>query len=186
MYVENDFPYTGVDPEDPTKGGYTINDLASLTINDLYSSKSLSNNTPASVFAWRDGMDDIVQDYNSYSSQTGHYSQFTFNEFKYFLGITEIPPLFFNNCFLLTQIELPEGVCTLGKKAFHDCYNLSKLVINASEQDVLANSAQSSGRNMALAYAGKNITGGDEPEYDTTLSSCIQYLKNEGILIFNK
>lgn len=50
----------------------------------------------------------------------------SFNELKYFTGLTTLGDEAFYNCTGLTSIEIPEGVTTIGKRAFYYCSSLQE------------------------------------------------------------
>ena len=54
---------------------------------------------------------------------------YAFPEFKYFIGVTEISSSCFAGCTLLSKIELPKSIVTIGEKAFRDCSNLKRIVL---------------------------------------------------------
>lgn len=51
----------------------------------------------------------------------------SFNEFKYFTGITAIPS--FRSCKALASIEIPPSVTTIGNIAFYYCNSLTSIVV---------------------------------------------------------
>ena len=53
----------------------------------------------------------------------------SFDEFKYFTGVTEIPNLCFYNNTNLTSIICPDSLVTIGDRAFGGCSNLSYIKI---------------------------------------------------------
>jgi hypothetical protein len=60
---------------------------------------------------------------------TGNDRIETFEEFKYFTGITELDATCFNNCTSLTKIHIPDSVTVLEPDAFSNCTALTHLVI---------------------------------------------------------
>lgn len=48
----------------------------------------------------------------------------SFDEFRFFTGVTEIPDKCFENCALLKRISLPDGVKSIGQQAFQGCSSL--------------------------------------------------------------
>ena len=56
----------------------------------------------------------------------------SFNELKYFTGLTGIPAAAFKGCINLCEITLPESIKFLGGEAFYDCKVLSSIDIPAS------------------------------------------------------
>jgi hypothetical protein len=55
----------------------------------------------------------------------------SFDEFKYFTGVTQIPSNYFSGCENLKSISLPKSLKTIGNNAFASCENLE--VVNMSE-----------------------------------------------------
>ena len=53
----------------------------------------------------------------------------SFEEFRYFTGITEIPAEWFNGRVRLKAISLPESIVTVGKDAFADCNNITRIAL---------------------------------------------------------
>lgn len=53
----------------------------------------------------------------------------TFDEFRYFTGVTTIPSGAFNGCTALTSITFPESLTTIEMWAFQNCSALTNLVI---------------------------------------------------------
>lgn len=56
----------------------------------------------------------------------------SFNELKYFTGLTGIPAAAFKGCINLCEITLPKSIKFLGGEAFYDCKVLSSIDIPAS------------------------------------------------------
>lgn len=54
---------------------------------------------------------------------------YAFPEFKYFIGVTEIYSSCFEGCTLLSKIELPKSIVTIGEMAFRDCSSLKRIVL---------------------------------------------------------
>ena len=55
-----------------------------------------------------------------------------FDEFRYFIGLTELGSSCFANCTNLTSIVVPEGVTSLGDQCFFSCSRLTSIVIPES------------------------------------------------------
>jgi len=53
----------------------------------------------------------------------------SFDELKYFTGLTSIEEEAFYNCSNLTSVTIPEGVTTIGARAFYNCSNLTSITI---------------------------------------------------------
>lgn len=51
----------------------------------------------------------------------------SFDEFRYFTGITTIPEHTFEYCKNMTSIQIPENVTTIGIEAFDNCKNLQEI-----------------------------------------------------------
>lgn len=56
-----------------------------------------------------------------------HTSITSFDELKYFVGLTTIGDVAFNGCSALTKVTIPEGVTTIGSSAFAFCSVLSEV-----------------------------------------------------------
>lgn len=126
------YPHTG------PRNGYTASDLASITSITVnhYNLSSLQENN-MSIFSFygneQDNYDSSTYDtlntngYHDDGPNTPNYVQsWTFNEFKYFTGLTELPENCFRNCTTLTEITLPDTITFVGANAFHDCWNIEK------------------------------------------------------------
>ena len=59
----------------------------------------------------------------------------SFNEFRYFIGLTELPFFAFKGCVKLREITLPESLEDLGHQTFYDCRALESIVIPALVTD---------------------------------------------------
>lgn len=57
---------------------------------------------------------------------------YSFDEFRYFTGVTSIAPRLFMGCENLTSIILPESVTTIGNNVFDYCASLTELEIPSS------------------------------------------------------
>ena len=53
----------------------------------------------------------------------------SFNELKYFTGITMIADYAFSSCTNLSEITIPENVVSIGSAAFNACYKLTDVVL---------------------------------------------------------
>lgn len=53
----------------------------------------------------------------------------SFDEFRFFTGVTVIPELMFNSWGNLTSIQLPESLTTIGMHAFRNCQSLQRITI---------------------------------------------------------
>ena len=56
----------------------------------------------------------------------------SFDELKYFTGLTSIDASAFRQCTLLTSVTIPEGVTTFGSFSFRDCSSLTSVIIPES------------------------------------------------------
>ncbi|MDO4993433.1 MAG: leucine-rich repeat domain-containing protein [Bacteroidales bacterium] len=56
----------------------------------------------------------------------------SFDELKYFTGLTSIDASAFRQCTLLTSVTIPEGVTTFGSFSFTDCSSLTSVIIPES------------------------------------------------------
>ncbi len=90
------------------------------------------------------------------------YSQYsnikTFNGFKYFVNVTEIPPYCFYNCTQLSEISLPESITSIGTQAFTYTYNLVMLDVPSSVTKLASKAIYRSGKqdqpNSKLRFLG--------------------------------
>lgn len=62
----------------------------------------------------------------------GNASITSFNELKYFTGLTGIPSAAFKGCINLYKITLPQSIKSLGSEIFYDCRALKSIDIPAS------------------------------------------------------
>ena len=53
----------------------------------------------------------------------------SFDEFRFFTGVTAIPELMFNSWVNLVSIQLPESLTTIGMHAFRNCQSLQRITI---------------------------------------------------------
>ena len=60
----------------------------------------------------------------------------TFNEFRYFKGVTSINSKAFYNCTSLTSIEIPSSVTSIGESAFDSCVALTSIEIPSSVKSI--------------------------------------------------
>ena len=60
----------------------------------------------------------------------------SFDEFRYFTGIREIPKSCFSNWALMKRITLPEGLVSIGENAFWGCRSLKSLNIPTTLTDI--------------------------------------------------
>lgn len=69
----------------------------------------------------------------------------TFDEFKYFTGVTAIPNNGFNNCTNLTSITLPSSLTSIGSLAFRYCSNLKAISFPEATVNIDRQAIQGSG-----------------------------------------
>jgi len=105
--------------------GYTIGDLQAITLTKLTSDGDSNEGPGNSVskfwcYNFQDGTDWKNPPQNK---------MWTFDEFKYFTSITEIPYDFFSNCHGLTSITIPSSVTDIYSRAFHDCWWLTNIKV---------------------------------------------------------
>jgi len=81
----------------------------------------------------------------------------SFNEFKYFTGITKIPSALFRNCPKLISITIPENVTSIGDYAFSGCTSLTQLYCMA-EAPPSASKAFVSYKYAAMNYSAVNTS----------------------------
>jgi hypothetical protein len=81
----------------------------------------------------------------------------SFNEFKYFTGITKIPSALFRNCPKLISITIPENVTSIGDYAFSGCTSLTQLYCMA-EDPPSASKAFVSYKYAAMNYSAVNTS----------------------------
>ena len=67
----------------------------------------------------------------------------SFNELKYFTGITTIPSKTFINCSKLISLTIPENVTSIDSYAFSGCTSLTQLYITAKEPPLASDAFES-------------------------------------------
>lgn len=175
-------------PHNGPNNGYTEADLAAITritVNH-YDNVSLQNNN-MSIFSFYGNEDDnyissTYDDirsvfYNEDGQNTPNYVQsWTFNEFKYFTGLTELPENCFRNCTTLTEITLPDTITYIGNEAFHDCWNIEKFDTQGRIDDISWN-------DNAINYMSKHIVGYSywDDYYGDTVDEHLEYLGSHGV-----
>lgn len=113
--------------------GFTVRDLASITENDIYKmhiSDPEETEFSASIFSryqQAPGGNYTPRVTESMDGET--IEPWTFDEFKYFTGLTRLPSNFFRGCPGLQSITLPHTIKTVEYYAFHDCYELSRITL---------------------------------------------------------
>ena len=193
-------PYTGIN-------GYTISDLGAITLDDIYCSTGGSGGW--SGLSWGEANKDYWDDptdfclsgisiFYMYSKSDGGNTSFYWNfpEFQYFTGISSIPKEMFSSCFGLQQIIIPSTVTFIGESAFHDCHNLTEVIIQNESENVdiydtpYSDDSDNNGSHSAFSYTGITMMDGDY-EYEVWWSayggeytSSLERVIGEGILAF--
>ena len=62
----------------------------------------------------------------------GQWRIYSFDEFRYFTGVTAIPNDAFNNCYNMSSIIIPQSVTSIGERAFQYCSALKTIDIPQS------------------------------------------------------
>ena len=62
----------------------------------------------------------------------GQWRIYSFDEFRYFTGVTAIPNDAFNNCYNMSSIIIPQNVTSIGERAFQYCSALKTIDIPQS------------------------------------------------------
>lgn len=168
--------------------GYTEADLAAITDTDItvshYEQQSLQNNN-MSIFSFygneKDNYDsstyDVVNSCAYHGPDNPNYVEsWTFNEFKYFTGLTELPENCFRNCTTLTEITLPDTITYVGNEAFHDCWNIEKFDTQGRIDDISWN-------DNAINYMSRHIVGDSywDDYYGNTVDAHLKYLGSHGV-----
>jgi len=148
----------GLDSRHADPNGWTADELASLTLEDIYNYNGESggtNKTGYSIFYLFDnnyGYDKSVP-----SDIEEENRMWTFDEFKYFTGISFIPRDCFRACWGLKSITIPSSVVYIQTDAFHDCYWLEKITLEDSDNNLtIDDGLYNDGYfdNSAFTYAG--------------------------------
>lgn len=82
----------------------------------------------------------------------------TFDEFKYFKGVTAIPDSGFNNCTHLTSITLPSSLTSIGQLAFRFCSNLKAINFPEATVNIDRQAIQQSGIEVITFNSNATIT----------------------------
>ena len=146
---------TAANIEPSSSKGFTIDDLASITLNDIYCEDGGSNGFEGEDFVhggWAElteeeretvYSDDFCSEatsiffcYGKGEYNNGELEEWEFPEFQYFTGITSIPDSLFDCCLALTKIIIPPSVTSIGSYAFHDCWFLTDITILNSYDNV--------------------------------------------------
>lgn len=108
----------------------------------------------------------------------------TFDEFKYFTGLTELPERFFDNCHGLKSITIPRTINKIGERAFHDCWWLENIELQYSSTPLQVLDCDYFDGSSAFIYTSvcldPNWDGGEDEEdaYDGTYISSLDRLQN--------
>ena len=89
----------------------------------------------------------------------------SFNEFKYFTGITTIPSDAFKNCSKLISITIPENITSIEQNAFYGCTSLTQLYCMAEEPPTVSSAFESNivGVTLYVPASGYNYYSTQEP-----------------------
>ena len=130
FYILDD---NGIPHEDPD--GYTIGELQAITAEGENGILRPFNS------GWEDESKkgtrfSIFNCYNYYDgtswSNPPQNALWTFDEFKYFTGLTELPERFFDNCHGLKSIIIPRTINKISEHVFHDCWWLENIELQYS------------------------------------------------------
>ena len=88
-------------------------------------------NKDGEISMWEAAAADNIPSFDSYELTS-------FNELKYFTGITTIPSKAFINCSKLISITIPENVTSIGDNAFSGCTSLTQLYCMAEEPPLVS------------------------------------------------
>ena len=149
---------TAANIEPSTSAGFTISDLAAITLDKIYCQNAGSGgfeNEDGYYGGYAELTEEERQDYEGFCEQgysifymygkidwfnngqsINDITQWEFPEFQYFTGITQIPRSMFDNCLGLTSITIPSSVTSIGSLAFHDCHLLTDVTILNSQNNV--------------------------------------------------
>lgn len=100
--------------------GYTVSDLATVTLQNIYN--DIDDEVDPKPGG---GYFEKCSIFSYYDDNTS----WTFDEFKYFTGLTVIPEAFFIGCKGLTSITLPHTITSVEYCAFKDCNNLTSITL---------------------------------------------------------
>ena len=100
----------------------------------------------------------------------------SFDEFRYFTGITSISNSPFKNCSSLTSVTIPEGVTTIGSSPFSNCSSLKSVTIPSSVTSI-GYSAFSGCSSLTSIYI-YDIASWCKIRFDYSQSNPLYYAKN--------
>ena len=111
-------------------------------------------NKDGEISMWEAAAADNIPSFDSYELTS-------FNELKYFTGITTIPSKAFINCSKLISITIPENVTSIGDNAFSGCTSLTQLYCMAEETPLVSSAFESYYQYPELRYSAvdkSNVT----------------------------
>lgn len=140
---------TAANIEPSSSDGFTIDDLASITLNDIYCEDGgsggfddgrgyaeIEDPEEYGYTGFCERAASIFYAYGKGEWMDNDLEEWEFPEFQYFTGITSLPMSFFDNCLALTKIIIPPSVTSIGAYAFHDCWFLTDITILNSQNNV--------------------------------------------------
>lgn len=202
---------TAANIEPSTSEGFTISDLAAITLDDIYCQNPGSGGFESYEEGFVSGgwaeltPEERTDLYDNEYCSRGYSiffcygngdgggdmtwaSEWEFPEFQYFTGITSIPNDMFRNCKGLTSITIPSSVTYIDVNAFCNCYSLTNITILNSQNNVSIvdyNYNDEDYSSSAFAYTGFIPNGDYEDEqWGEDYNSPLDRVKSEGILIF--
>ena len=105
----------------------TIINFASSSLKDLLLTLGIDRNNDGEIDIYEAAL--YKGDFGSIFSYQGIGSEtFSFNEFRFFTGLTEIPLRLFESTGLLS-ITIPDSVVSIGDEAFDHCLELTSITI---------------------------------------------------------
>lgn len=95
----------------------------------------------------------------------------TFDEFKYFTGVTAIPNSGFYNCTSLTSITLPSSLTSIGSLAFRYCSNLKAISFPEATVNIDRQAIQGSGVQVITFNSNATITTSGNIQNDAPVTT---------------
>lgn len=191
------------------KTALTVADCAAFTNDDLYNRSFAYIKSGNEYYICKQG-DNLVEQssgdsiftyYNTYGSKDFYTDatmkdsdKWTFNEFKYFTGITEIGYGFFQNCFGLTEISIPSSVTSIDSNAFTNCiylrlctiYNsVGNVDIFITDDQASIDAADDAGVDHIYALDSAFPFAGIETDSGNTIIQYIQQDTNDYVVAYN-